>query len=69
MENLVFPCVDIHISYIMCVCVLKVHNPGVYGIFYGLDLKKEMVVLENNPLRSLDVLVVGGARLSFTADI
>ena len=31
-----------------------VHNPGVHGRFYGLDLKKEMVVLENKPWRSLD---------------
>ena len=27
----------------------EVHNSRVHGRFYGLDLKKEMVVLENNP--------------------
>ena len=31
----------------MSVYVPKVHNPGVYGRFYGLNIKREMVVLEH----------------------
>ena len=30
-----------------------VHNPGVHERFYGHDLKKEIVVLENMPWRLL----------------
>ena len=36
-----------------CRCIR--HTCAVDGIFYGLDLKKEMVVSENKPRRSLDV--------------
>ena len=32
----------VHVPYI--------YNPEVHGIFYGLDLKKEMVVLEKQTL-------------------
>ena len=35
-----------------------IHNPRVHGRFYGLDLKKELVVLENKPLRTLDQLIM-----------
>ena len=35
-----------------------VHNLGVVGRFYGEDLKKEMVVLQNKPWRSLDQLMI-----------
>ena len=35
-----------------------IHNPRVHGRFYGLDLKKELVVLENKPLRMLDQLMM-----------
>ena len=35
-------------------CVPYVHNPGVHGRFYGLDLKKEMVALENKQWGSLN---------------
>ena len=34
--------------------VRYVHNPGVHGRFNGLDIIKEMVVLENKPRSSLD---------------
>ena len=33
--------------------MLYVHNPGVHERFYRLDLKKEMIVLENEPWRAL----------------
>ena len=38
----------------ICVCVLYVHSPRVHGRFYRLDLRKEMVVLEN-PRDTLDL--------------
>ena len=47
------PYVVVYIYIYMCVCVLYVHNLGVmHGRFYGLNLKREMVVLENKPWRS-----------------
>ena len=38
----------------MSAYVPYVHNPEVHGRFYGLDLKKEIVVLYNKPCMSLD---------------
>ena len=38
--------VYIHVPY--------VHNLGVHGRFYGLNLKTEMVVIESRPWQSLD---------------
>ena len=32
---------------IWCVYVPYIHNPGVHGRFYELNIKKEMVILEN----------------------
>ena len=40
--------------YEVYICVPHIHNPGVHGKFYGLGVKKEMIVLENKPWRSLD---------------
>ena len=35
-------------SVYICVCMMYVHNQGIRE-FFGLKLKKEMVVLENKP--------------------
>ena len=44
MESFVLLCMPV------CICVPYVRNPGVHGRFYGLDLKKEeIVVLEKKP--------------------
>ena len=44
----------------ICVCwyVPYVHNLGVHRRIYILDIKKEMVVLENSPWRSQDLLMM-----------
>ena len=34
--------------------VLYVHNLGVRGRFYGIDIKKEVIVFGGKPWRSLD---------------
>ena len=41
MENFVLPCMIIGGMYIY---VLYFHYPGVHGIFYGLDIKKDLVI-------------------------
>ena len=60
-ENSVLPRMSICGMYMCVLCVFVsiyvpyFHNPAVHGRFYGLDFKKrEMVVLENKPWRSLD---------------
>ena len=36
-------CIAVHARmWYIYMCVLYVHNPGVHGRFYGLDLKKEL---------------------------
>ena len=46
MENFLSPCMAVCGVY---VCVLYVHNIGMHGKFYGLDLRSKMSVLENPP--------------------
>ena len=46
----------------MSVYVQYVHNLGVHGRFYGLDLKMETVVLETRQCRTLDIDEVNDCR-------
>ena len=49
MENFLLPRMPVCGKYIhvgICIFVPYVHNPRVHGRFYGRDLKKEMVILE-----------------------
>ena len=53
-ENFVLP----HWPYVVCIYICDIFiTHGVHGRFYGLDSKREMVILENRH-RSLDSSVM-----------